>query len=1470
MTRPLTLLLLLSGLAISPAVHAQADDWQVTRSPFDPRLVARYLDLLHQHPDDRFAWSRLTALYRRHRSLQALDQELLGRTRQRPDAVWLYLAARVARERGQTDEAIRRYRDALRIAPPAGSEAPRILVGLAEMLDRASQPEEARPLYEQALPRLPREPRLAVLRRLAELALDAKELAAARRRLEELVALAPADVEARRQLAETLARQRDTAAALTEWRDLAARTGARPERRAEAFRRVAELEERRGALDAARAACKSGLAVLPPGHPVRRALRDQLVALYRRADDLRTLIAELERDPGRREAADWELLARLYDEVGDAGRALATYRRALAAGGRQAEVRRRVAELLERSGRDEEALREYERLAAAAPGEPRLQIELAERMAKLPGGAPRAHALLARLGARYARDPGVHAALAELYGRWGDEAALERERALLVRIEPDDARHLIDLGELYWQRGDTQRAEETWNRLLGLGPSRVEAWVRLAEVLLDHDRIGEAVELYEKATRLAPRDLGLRRGLAVAYERIRRVEEAADLWLSIFFAARAPADQALRQEARQHWARLVYQESREGPRQLEERLGEARRYFEEERKDDWAWLLVDGLLRLERPDEAMAVLRELARRTHDDATRGEALIALGQLHRQRHELAQAIAAFDEAARSVPSRGRELYPQIAELSLELHRDDQALDYARRAVALAPVDAQAQLRLAELLERRGDEAGALDAYRRARELDPRQFRAHLALARLHLRRDEVREAALLYREIALTATDEQLILEAARHALVLEEYLGTLPELARALAPLADARSPKPAHRRLLLDLYGALVTPLAARAPGQVPGAPAAGDAAAERELAQLGERGLKPLSEVLLHGEPAEQRAAVRLLGELRNPNAAPLLLRLAGRRAPSPTPAPGSGSAAGGGPGASTSIGPADIDLRVAAVLAVARLGSAGADEGEGEAIAELAALASDPEVELRVAVLYALTQRPRGPGPAESRLRTTLGQALMDPAPTAAAMACLGLGRRGDSEARWRDAMRMLVADAMRPPLPRAACALALGALRDTAAVAGLVDALEGAVSQGAGPLAPRDTETRSLSRPGQGRPGPGAAGSGDVAEGEDRRYRDPAPDDDLLAAAAAWSLGAMNEPGDIDSALLRAVFRGGGELRRTAAAALARRWAPAGRRPPAPLFVPDVHEDALDVRGAVLRTLQTLPPPVVALGDAAAVARALTETLSGPPPLAGRALADLSLPAWDRALITLGPLTPPSPMPSPSAGADAAVEPVLREVAAQVEPAVTRLLRVEDLRLRRRAVTVLGRIATPSALSRLSDALSDAEPGIRLAALDALSLALGDAAITARLRPSGEGGPARHLGEQLLRRLASDSWRERAAAATALGAWLPLTSPVAHDDLHALARLLDDPHGYVRQATALALGRLGPDAVAPLAAHAGERVGAVRVSLAEALGRTRDPRAQTALAALRRDPDPRVRAAAEQAASRLPSGP
>ena len=84
---------------------------------------------------------------------------------------------------------------------------------------------------------------------------------------------------------------------------------------------------------------------------------------------------------------------------------------------------------------------------------------------------------------------------------------------------------------------------------------------------------------------------------------------------------------------------------------------------------------------------------------------------------------------------------------------------------------------------------DVVRAMAAYRRAIELDSRLFRAHMALARLHLQRGELAPAATIYREVVRRAPQEELVLEAGRKAIDLQEYLGTLGELVRELTPLA---------------------------------------------------------------------------------------------------------------------------------------------------------------------------------------------------------------------------------------------------------------------------------------------------------------------------------------------------------------------------------------------------------------------------------------------------------------------------------------------------------------------------------------------------------------------------------------------------------------------------------------------------------------------------------------------------------
>ena len=402
----------------------------------------------------------------------------------------------------------------------------------------------------------------------------------------------------------------------------------------------------------------------------------------------------------------------------------------------------------------------------------------------------------------------MHGTLAELYQRWGlpERALAEREK--LVRLEPNEESHLVNLGELYFQRGKKDKALEVWKRLLTLPGKREQLLARLAEVYAEHDvagdktdLAGQAVELYQKAVKLAPTDPVLKKGLASALERMQRFADAAAVWQDLFDQAVAQKQRALTLEVRQRLLAVLLKLTQLGSGQLglASRLPWLKQRFESA-GDDYdgvgvravgrRWLSQALAARRRRAHAARA--RRKGPRRRDAA---DAYIGLAQVHRARHRLKEVIAALEKAAALSPSRARELYSQIAELSMQLYRDADALSYAKKATELGPGDAQAQLRLAEVLEKRDQIDQAVAAYERALELNDRLWKVHFVLARLQLRRGEYARAARLYREVIRRAPEEELVVDAARRAIDLEEYLGTLGELERELSPLAYAHPEK---------------------------------------------------------------------------------------------------------------------------------------------------------------------------------------------------------------------------------------------------------------------------------------------------------------------------------------------------------------------------------------------------------------------------------------------------------------------------------------------------------------------------------------------------------------------------------------------------------------------------------------------------------------------------------------------------
>ncbi len=984
----LALLILLC--ALPRGAHA---DWEIKRSAFDPQLVRQYKQTLQRNPADSGTRHKLAALYRKYRTVRELEREYEKDSSESGKLVLGFLY----QDRGDLDDATAQFISALQ--DKLGSLNAHLALG--EVLVASGKHTAAVAHLEAALAGSSGTQRLTVLRLLTRTVLSpqsgmaSKEaLGTVRKYYRELFAAHSNDLDLRREWAEALATHGEPKEAAGEWREIAARIVADPQRKAEALKRVGELDEVSGEEDAALTAYDEAATLLPAKHPLRHDLNEALISIYRKRDALHELIALFEKRTG---FDDWALLGKLYDEVGDGVHAEEYLRRAIGKDSHALTVRKALIAILERQGRTSDVIAEYRKLLSISD-EPSLRLELADKLWKS-GDRQAALTECDRIGAR-TRDPSIHSALSELYLKMGESERAQKEEVLLAKLEPDDPSHIVALGESYFTKGNPDKAIEIWKRLLTGNRRHPEnAQAALADTYLDHELLPQALELYQKALSEYPQDLRLQKGLATTFERMQRDSDAVRVWEKRIDLAIAKMDRSAISESRHHLLALL----KKSPL-FPSRLAAYRARFERATNSleisGYGLLYAElGLGRSGGEAEADRILQQLTKRAVSAEDQADALETLANLHRARGRVKEAILALKEEAALMPSRKNELYAQIAELSLLLYRDADALTYAKKAVELSPADAAAQKRLAEVYEQKDDLTSAAGAYHRALELDDRQWKTFMSLGRLELRRGNLDEAARLYREVMRRAPEEEeeLVLDATRRAVELDSYLGKLGELEREFAPVAFAHFQKHAYRELLLNIEERVTEPLAARARG--------GDRDARKELNRIGEHALRPLLALLVSGdggEPADQRQAIALLGEL-GPEvglgaAAPLLKIALGRENAT--------------------------DLRIGAATSAARLSSSKQSK-------ELERLSHDDEKQIALAGLWGLV-RVHSPSaiPALERILTSASLESLR------GFSCVALAGSGEGALSGRTlrAIANEIGDEQGLPEARAGCALAI----------------------------------------------------------------------------------------------------------------------------------------------------------------------------------------------------------------------------------------------------------------------------------------------------------------------------------------------------------------------------------------------------------------------------------------------------
>jgi cellulose synthase operon protein C len=1134
----------LLGTAAAPA-RAQDDDWSVKQNPFDPRIVNRYKALLEKNPGDTAALKKLVGLYAKYSTVDKLVAEYEAKLAKDPgNFAYALILGHLARSRNDTARAVSYYEKAAAARPDDAS----VNLALAELYRQSGKPEDAIAAYEKALAKSKdKKDKKPILRALADIALDQKQIDKARAYYKQYLELDPRDVTARIELGEALAKHGLHQEALVELQTAEKQLGTDPARRVEVLARIGGELQALGKEDDAVAVYRQAMDLTQKGHYLRKELTERIIDIYRKKQDLRGLIAYYEKawPAGTRGHFEWDILARLYEEAGEQDKSLDAYRHAVKAAPYELDTQRRLIAVLERAGKDDEALKQYEVVIRVAPGEPRFQLELAERYWKR-GDKAKALELARKIAAHFPDDGGVHAALADLYSRWSEDALALKEYEILARIEPEDETHLVNLGEQHFQRGDKNKAIEIWKRIIA--KKTPEAYARLAEVYAEHDMGAEAIDMYMKAIALKPKEPQFFRGLAGVYERQRQDDRAIEAWEKVMELTRGDAQlKPTRREAR---TRIIAILARKQGNPLTRKAMEWDRKFQANPPDyEAGYFAAEAYIKQGRYEDAERVLRRVLSLLPDDLDAMHQLVAV---YKSLHKFREAIDLLKLLADKSPGREREYYAQISELELALYNDDEAVAYAQKALEKSPGDPQAQERLAEIHEKRGDFDKAIEAYNRAITLAPRNYKTYFALARLYLRKNQPNQAARLYRDVMSRANDEDTVRQAARKAIDLEEYLGTLGQLEREMVPLVFTYGQKPFYRRILVEIYDRYVPWLWARA--------RRGNAEAKKELAALGEHGLRPLLEALGDsGDPVQQKIAVSVLGYLGNKNAAPPLVKYAAEVPPGAgaAPAVGSGTVAPRLPGTGDDDAPG-MDLRVEALVAAGRLGDA-------RVVPQLAALLNQKEKALREAAAWALGRS------GDARAASALIGALADSQPSVQALACIGLGRLGDKRGLAVATAHMRKAGVSADA--RAACAYALGLSGNASAVDDLIAVVD----------------------------------SGN----------------DDLQRKAAWALGRIGDKRALP-ALLRAYWAKREAVREAIAWALPRVQSGKGDNSPAPDEELTLDKGKIDYRGLVHRLLGELPvtplDPALAKGHAAELTDGLTAALGRHRDIVLRALRDL----------------------------------------------------------------------------------------------------------------------------------------------------------------------------------------------------------------------------------------------------------
>jgi tetratricopeptide (TPR) repeat protein len=459
--------------------------------------------------------------------------------------------------------------------------------------------------------------------------------------------------------------------------------------------------------------------------PDDEQIRDRLLQEYKALKKWAKAAALLEEIVSKK--TDEKRLAELlevYETMADTQGVISVLRRLIKENPEDVQLRLRLAEVLEKAKRPQEAVKEYE--AALKGLEEKDKVAIYKTLGYL---YTQMNSFEKAIGAYLKaleldkKDVNLYYNLATLYEKTGNKEKADQFLMQAVSLKPEDVENRLELAEALLQKGNLQEAEKLLKEVLQKDPKSTKALLLMVNVLDKQGDKKKLKEVYEKLLAQDPDNETVLYNLGV-----------------------------LEYETGQ-WARSIpyfekYLKSHPNDLQVHEFLFDL---YKKEKRDDLAFKEAQTLITL-KPD-------------HADSYR----YAFEYAHARGNY--QSVIPLLEKAVKVRPADMELRQYLVLAYLKTGKEDLATEQLSVMTKEKPKDVSILLQLATLQEKQGKYEEALETYERVLAISPENKEAGearlslmLRKARLEERQGNIKEAVSLYKKILDAAPGNEEAAEA----------------------------------------------------------------------------------------------------------------------------------------------------------------------------------------------------------------------------------------------------------------------------------------------------------------------------------------------------------------------------------------------------------------------------------------------------------------------------------------------------------------------------------------------------------------------------------------------------------------------------------------------------------------------------------------------------------------------------------